>query len=156
MASPLPSGGSSTPKRHSRNISINRAPLARPATKGPLDIDDPLAPGAPPTQDTVTAEAANTPVPTTPFSPERPVADIAKAPQPVPAKDFSYLLRPEIYHPLSQLDLPPPFRTPIHQPAPSAPPSPLSSHTTTSAPQPQPLLSVSAPCLPLHRPSFSF
>ncbi|KAK3167380.1 hypothetical protein OEA41_010507 [Lepraria neglecta] len=115
MASPLPSGGSSTPKRHSRNISINRAP------------------GAPPAQETVTAEAANTPVPNTPvpntpFSPERPVAEIAKAPRPAPAKDFSYLLRPEIYHPLSQLDLPPPFRTPIHQPAPSASLSTLLSH----------------------------
>lgn len=27
-----------------------------------------------------------------------------------PTKDFSYLLRPEIYHPLSQIEIPPPFR----------------------------------------------
>lgn len=38
-----------------------------------------------------------------------------------PAKDFSYLLRPEIYHPLTLLDVPPPFRTAATQPSPSTP-----------------------------------
>ncbi|KAG9247588.1 hypothetical protein BJ878DRAFT_491857 [Calycina marina] len=38
-----------------------------------------------------------------------------------PAKDFSYLLRPEIYHPLSQLDVPPPFRISSLQPDPATP-----------------------------------
>ncbi|TVY27321.1 hypothetical protein LHYA1_G002961, partial [Lachnellula hyalina] len=36
-------------------------------------------------------------------------------------KDFSYLLRPEIYHPLTLLDVPPPFRTTASQPDPSTP-----------------------------------
>ncbi|KAH8592540.1 hypothetical protein B0O99DRAFT_630017 [Bisporella sp. PMI_857] len=36
-----------------------------------------------------------------------------------PAKDFGYLLRPEIYHPLTLLDVPPPFRVLSAQPDPS-------------------------------------
>jgi hypothetical protein len=38
-----------------------------------------------------------------------------------PAKDFGYLLRPEIYHPLTLLDVPPPFRVPKLQPDPATP-----------------------------------
>lgn len=38
-----------------------------------------------------------------------------------PTKDFSYLLRPEIYHPLTTLQTPTPFRTSIKQPPPSTP-----------------------------------
>lgn len=38
-----------------------------------------------------------------------------------PRKDFSYLLRPEIYHPLTLIDVPPPFRVPSLQPAPDTP-----------------------------------
>ncbi|KXX78486.1 Trafficking protein particle complex subunit 12 [Madurella mycetomatis] len=36
-------------------------------------------------------------------------------------KDFSYLLRPEIYHPLTPLNVPPPFRNSPKQPAPDTP-----------------------------------
>lgn len=36
-------------------------------------------------------------------------------------KDFSYLLRPEIYHPLTHLDIPPPFRSLASQPTPTTP-----------------------------------
>ncbi|EMR61595.1 putative tetratricopeptide repeat protein 15 protein [Eutypa lata UCREL1] len=36
-------------------------------------------------------------------------------------KDFSYLLKPEIYHPLSPLTIPAPFRQPTRQPAPETP-----------------------------------
>jgi hypothetical protein len=36
-------------------------------------------------------------------------------------KDFSYLLRPEIYHPLTPLNIPPPFRNPPNPPAPDTP-----------------------------------
>ena len=36
-------------------------------------------------------------------------------------KDFSHLLRPEIYHPLSQLSVPPPFRNSAKQPTPDTP-----------------------------------
>ncbi|KAH6634924.1 hypothetical protein B0J18DRAFT_487078 [Chaetomium sp. MPI-SDFR-AT-0129] len=36
-------------------------------------------------------------------------------------KDFSYLLRPEIYHPLTPLNIPPSFRNPPNPPAPDTP-----------------------------------
>lgn len=38
-----------------------------------------------------------------------------------PPKDFSYLLKPEIYQPLTNLSVPPPFRTSPKQPAPDTP-----------------------------------
>ena len=38
-----------------------------------------------------------------------------------PAKDFSKLLRPEIYHPLTHLTTPPPFRNSSRQPSPDTP-----------------------------------
>ncbi|KAK0513409.1 hypothetical protein JMJ35_004395 [Cladonia borealis] len=134
MASPLPSEGSSAPKRHSRNISINRTSMPRRLTKGPLEVEDPLATASQPTQEAVTTEASEVPIPTTPFSPERSSAVPVAAPTQLPPKDFSYLLRPEIYHPLSHLDLPPPFRTPVHQPPPSTPlPTLLSNHNFRSA-----------------------
>ncbi|KAF6225787.1 hypothetical protein HO133_009789 [Letharia lupina] len=135
MTSPQRLEGSSTSKRHSRNASYNRAPLARRMTKGPLDSDDPLAVQSPQTPSHVTIEAANIPIPTTSFSPERPFAQPAvTAPPPPPSKDFTYLLRPDIYHPLSQLDLPSQFRTPKRQPPPSTPtPTLLANHNFRSA-----------------------
>lgn len=42
-----------------------------------------------------------------------------------PIKDFRYLIRPELYHPLSQLEIPPPFRD--RQPLPNTPLSTLIS-----------------------------
>lgn len=39
----------------------------------------------------------------------------------VPVKDFSYLLRPEIYHPLTSTTIPGPFRSSPKQPAPETP-----------------------------------
>ena len=51
------------------------------------------------------------------------VADMAAAP-PRP-KDFSYLLRPEIYHPITPLNTPTAFRNPARQPAPDTPISEL-------------------------------
>jgi len=44
---------------------------------------------------------------------------------PVTTKDFSFLLRPEIYHQISPLSIPAPFRTPTRQPAPETPISDL-------------------------------
>lgn len=38
-----------------------------------------------------------------------------------PPKDFSYLLKPEIYQPLNNLSVPPPFRNSPKQPAPDTP-----------------------------------
>ncbi|KAK7734106.1 Obg-like ATPase [Diaporthe eres] len=39
----------------------------------------------------------------------------------LPPKDFSYLLRPEIYHPLTPVTIPPPFRNSSKQPPPDSP-----------------------------------
>lgn len=104
-------------------------------TKGPLDSDDPLAVEAPQTPAKLTIEAASIPIPATAFSPERSFAQPATpAPPPLPSKDFSYLLRPDIYHPLSQLDLPSRFRTSNRQPSPSTPmPTLLANHNFRSA-----------------------
>jgi hypothetical protein len=50
-------------------------------------------------------------------------------------KDFSYLLRPELYHPLSLLDVPPPFRVSTAQPDATTPLSSLvkSGHFRSAA-----------------------
>ncbi|KAH7026598.1 uncharacterized protein B0I36DRAFT_160514 [Microdochium trichocladiopsis] len=40
---------------------------------------------------------------------------------PLTSKDFSFLLKPEIYHQISPLSIPAPFRTPSRQPAPETP-----------------------------------
>lgn len=45
----------------------------------------------------------------------------APSPRPPEPRDFSHLLRPEIYHPLSQLSVPPPFRNSPKQPSPDTP-----------------------------------
>ncbi len=42
-------------------------------------------------------------------------------PPPSIPKDFSYLLRPEIYHPLTPLAVPQPYRTSSNQPGPDTP-----------------------------------
>ncbi|SPQ20316.1 36663546-acb3-4b92-8769-11ea2c2351be [Thermothielavioides terrestris] len=50
----------------------------------------------------------------------RRVMSTAPAPRAGP-KDFSYLLRPEIYHPLTALNVPPAFRNPAQQSSPDTP-----------------------------------
>lgn len=62
---------------------------------------------------------ARSPAPTSgrrlpPSTPTRPVA-------PAGPKDFSYLLRPELYHPLTPSNIPAPFRNPPNPPAPDTP-----------------------------------
>lgn len=44
-----------------------------------------------------------------------------RSPGLAPPKDFSYLLKPEIYQPLNNLSVPPPFRNSPKQPAPDTP-----------------------------------
>lgn len=46
-------------------------------------------------------------------------------PAPLGTRDFSHLLRPEIFHQLSPLSIPPPFRNPAKQPTPETPISEL-------------------------------
>ncbi|KZF19765.1 hypothetical protein L228DRAFT_40383 [Xylona heveae TC161] len=116
------SSGTSTPKAHNRHLSADdRRRVLRPrsSTKGPLD--DPLSvslpalslsPSPDPTPRAVTPSPSNPPT----LDPELVLASIDR-----PLRDFGYLLRPEIYHPLSQLDVPQAFRESPYQPSPVAP-----------------------------------
>lgn len=54
-------------------------------------------------------------------SPRSPAPNRVTSPAILPPKDFSYLLRPEIYHPLTPVTIPPPFRNSSKQPAPDSP-----------------------------------
>lgn len=85
------------------------APLTRRTTKGPLDL---LETG--PISDLLSP--TNTISPISPLPPTESIAANLS-----PPKDFSYLLRPEIYHPLAQLDTPAPFRTSDKQPPSNTP-----------------------------------
>ena len=64
-----------------------------------------------------------------------------------PTKDFGYLLRPEIYHPLTLLDVPPPFRVSSLQPDPSTPLDTLiaEGHFRSAAIKAAQLLAASSP-----------
>jgi hypothetical protein len=58
----------------------------------------------------------------------------SRSPSIAPTKNFSFLLRPEIYHPLTLLDVPPPFRVSSLQPDPGTPlPSLVASGNFRSA-----------------------
>ncbi|KAA6416218.1 MAG: hypothetical protein FRX48_00938 [Lasallia pustulata] len=104
---PIPQASASVLKTHGRQLSNPRASLTRRATKGPLDIDDYINPK---------------------YTSTNPWDTTALAGIDHPARDFSYLLRPEIYHPLTQLEIPPAFRASSKQPTSSTPlPSLLSS-----------------------------
>ncbi|KAK2767835.1 hypothetical protein FQN54_003996 [Arachnomyces sp. PD_36] len=99
---------------HRRNPST-KANRPRRMTKGPLDgIDDPP----------VTSSAASSPSRSQTHSPSGstpthrrgfPTIDNIVTPL---NKDFSFLLRQEIYHPLSQLNIPPAFRSEYPTPSP--------------------------------------
>ena len=105
---------------HSRKPST-RAALPRRTTRGPLDGDDPLSPSSPAgtpapqplsssavsqvkTADAESKSEAQLPIETT-------VNNDAEAEE----KDLSFLLDASIYHPLSQLEIPAPFRRPFPQ-----------------------------------------
>ncbi|XXG98154.1 hypothetical protein Hte_004475 [Hypoxylon texense] len=99
----------------------------RSSTKGPLDADE--APVVSP----ISSQAArfssssyqhassrtSSPLPL-PRSPA-PRSSPAPSAAPVTSKDFSFLLRPEIFHQISPLSVPTPFRSPARQPAPDTP-----------------------------------
>ncbi|KAJ0114708.1 hypothetical protein J7T55_004952 [Diaporthe amygdali] len=120
------------PKRgHVRNkSSTGRPSRPRSSTKGPLDVDDdPLAsplspqqakhlvPSRPLSQRGSPRVSVDRPRP----SPRSPAPHRATSPAILPPKDFSYLLRPEIYHPLTPVTIPPPFRNSSKQPPPDSP-----------------------------------
>ena len=109
--------------KHNRKPST-RSPLNRRTTKGPLDEDDPLSSSAAsitsPARSTFASPAMSIPAtdPEDGFRssalPSPSLADEARPAEPDPnEKDLSFLLDPSIYHPLSQLDLPPAFRRPF-------------------------------------------
>ncbi|KEY72328.1 hypothetical protein S7711_01010 [Stachybotrys chartarum IBT 7711] len=114
-------------KGHTRNKpSVTRPTRPRSSTKGPLDAeDDPLAAAA------VAAAQASSLSPNALQALPRRSASSARArslaSSPVPRvgelrqKDFSFLLRPEIYHPLTPLNVPMAFRNSPKQPDASAP-----------------------------------
>ncbi|KAJ5239793.1 hypothetical protein N7468_004412 [Penicillium chermesinum] len=96
-----------SPPKHLRNES--RASRPRSSTRGPLDeSDDPLAPNSPiaPTgakQTGVDAFNGASFHELDPLAPDN-LPESQK-------KDLSYLLRPNIFHPLSQIDIPSPLRS---------------------------------------------
>ncbi|KAJ9309467.1 hypothetical protein DTO217A2_1085 [Paecilomyces variotii] len=113
--------------RHRRNIS-SRSSRPRSSTKGPLEAtDDPLS----------GAESPNSPLrsriqsPTSPEPSRSPLGPldnydsiqtqldhILKEDVSALKKDLSFLQRAEIYHPLSQLEIPPAFRAAFTTPSP--------------------------------------
>ncbi|KAK0636457.1 hypothetical protein B0T17DRAFT_519184 [Bombardia bombarda] len=102
-------------KGHNRSRSAVKATRPRSSTKGPLDADEveiPLtSPLSPQHQQRMLPlglprnSGAASPRPRS--AAHSPAPRRAVAPRP---KDFSYLLRPEIYHPLPPQNVPPPFR----------------------------------------------
>ncbi|KAI6085845.1 hypothetical protein F4821DRAFT_260544 [Hypoxylon rubiginosum] len=101
----------------------------RSSTKGPLDADEApvLSPISSQAARFSTSQHAgsrtNSPLPRSP-APRSPAPSTA----PVTSKDFSFLLRPEIFHQISPLSVPTPFRSPARQPAPETPIPELLAH----------------------------
>ncbi|KAK3307405.1 uncharacterized protein B0T15DRAFT_530128 [Chaetomium strumarium] len=125
----------SVPRGHTRTRSGVKATRPRSSTKGPLDDDNPLA--SPPLSADHTQRNLSirnnprSPGPGSPMMPRSP----ARSPAPTDArmsmrgtpsprhgpKDFSYLLHPDLYHPLTPLNLPASFRAPAEPPSPDTP-----------------------------------
>ncbi|KAF5245540.1 hypothetical protein FANTH_7292 [Fusarium anthophilum] len=91
----------------------------RSSTKGPLDLDDDplLSPQQATTPQRVVTHRNRISSPHPRSSTATPVSQLGE----VRPKDFSFLLRPEIYHPLTPLNIPVAFRNPQKQPDPEAP-----------------------------------
>ncbi|ROW16706.1 hypothetical protein VPNG_01534 [Cytospora leucostoma] len=119
------------PRGHARNKSAATiASRPRAATKGPLDVDDNVVTSP-------LSQLASRLVPSRPLSRQpspRPLSTSRSRPtsrSPAPhrvkspaisgPKDFAYLLRPEIYQPLTPTTIPAPFRNSARQPAPDTP-----------------------------------
>ncbi|KAK7398469.1 hypothetical protein QQX98_012156 [Neonectria punicea] len=111
---------------HSRNKSVTKA-RPRSSTKGPLDaVDDPLTIRQAVAQSSQQAPPPRSRISSPPIrsSADSPVSQLGEA----RAKDFSFLLRPEIYHPLTPLNVPVAFRNSSKQPSPEAPLEELLAH----------------------------
>jgi trafficking protein particle complex subunit 12 len=103
---------------HARKQS-SRAALPRRSTKGPLDApDDPLSPSAATVSSPVDyrEQQKKEATPQQTLRSEQPVTnDVDQVPTGVD-RDLAFLLEPSIYHPLTQLEVPAPFRRPFPQP----------------------------------------
>ncbi|KAI1214167.1 uncharacterized protein F4807DRAFT_117305 [Annulohypoxylon truncatum] len=113
-------------KGHARSKSGVKSSRPRSSTKGPLDGDDghgPLTSPIPSQAARFTSTQAASPRTSLNLSRASPAprSPALSATAPVTSKDFSFLLRPEIYHQLSPLSVPAPFRNPARQPAPETP-----------------------------------
>ncbi|KAH9904098.1 hypothetical protein F4778DRAFT_770613 [Xylariomycetidae sp. FL2044] len=104
----------------------------RSSTKGPLDSDEaplqsPLSPVSPQVARLSGQYAIRSrPSSSQARSPARPVSSSAATTPVIAAtRDFSFLLKPEIYHQISPLTIPAPFRNPSRQPSPETPISEL-------------------------------
>ena len=102
---------------HSRKPS-SRAALPRRTTKGPLDAPDPLTTSLASSASSIARPANVTDLDYAP--PDVPVQGQAmESPSEPPEsqeKDLSFLLDASIYHPVSQLEVPGPFRKPLPPP----------------------------------------
>lgn len=106
--------------KHTRKPST-RLPLTRRTTIGPLDDNDPLLSSVAPVASPAISSVASPSPSVAAIDPE---SNLRSSALPSPslvgeagptepdpnAKDLSFLLEPSIYHPLSQLELPAPFR----------------------------------------------
>ncbi|KAI6252942.1 hypothetical protein MCOR03_009330 [Pyricularia oryzae] len=124
-------------RAHARNKSIPKATRPRSTTKGPLDVDDIslsspkpndvgatfLSPDPNPPGSSLRSTSPNVLSPRGSRSPARSPGPgpSPRLPPQLPKKDFSFLLRPEIYHTLSPQNVPAAFRNSPHQPAPDTP-----------------------------------
>lgn len=123
----------SSSAHHQRKVS-SRAALPRRSTKGPLDaVEDPLSLSATPSPSVLSA--APSPLPQSPqnelnepspaeTSQSETLSHVPSLPQQAPGpsqqtedpaaeeRDLSFLLDPSLYHPLSQVEVPGPFRKP--------------------------------------------
>ncbi|KAM0258976.1 hypothetical protein ACHAPA_010979 [Fusarium lateritium] len=100
-------------------LGLRLCPRPRSSTKGPLDLDDDplLSPQQVAPQQRVVTHRNRISSPHPRSSTATPVSQLGEA----KPKDFSFLLRPEIYHPLTPLNIPVAFRNPQKQPNPEAP-----------------------------------
>ncbi|KAH8650180.1 hypothetical protein BX600DRAFT_108048 [Xylariales sp. PMI_506] len=107
---------------HARTRSGVRPSRPRSSTKGPLDADEgPL--GSPLSPQIARIMSPQLKSPRNSSSLPR---SLAQSPAPsaagtVASRDFSHLLRPEIFHQLTPISVPPPFRSPARQPSPETP-----------------------------------
>ncbi|KAJ6115793.1 hypothetical protein N7523_006210 [Penicillium sp. IBT 18751x] len=95
-------------QKHHRNVSRSSRP--RSSTRGPLDVsDDPLAASDMPASPETTHKPLNNDLSSDSFHELDPLA-----PDDLPetlGKDLSFLLRHNIFHPLSHINIPPPLRS---------------------------------------------